>query len=88
MPMARYAMNVLSKLITHIGWRALGRRHLVEIMDPADLAAINSDAFERRLIQALKALQVVKSILAHEPLPEDGAACLSRIARPPSGLNI
>ena len=35
--MHRYAMIVLSKLVSHIGKRALGPRHLIEIMDPADL---------------------------------------------------
>ena len=87
-PWERYAMNVLSKLITHIGWRVVRRMHLVEIMDPEDLAAIKSDAIDRRLREARKAFQVVKSILAHEPLSEDTAACLVRIVRPPDGINM
>lgn len=86
--LVRYAMNVLSKLITHIGWRAAGPRHLVEIMDSSDLPAIKSDTIDRRLGEAREAYQVVKTILAHKLVPEGGAACLSRIARPPGGLSI
>jgi hypothetical protein len=84
----RYALNVLSKLITHIGWRAAGRRHLVEIMDPSDLPAIKSDTIGPRLEEAREAFQVVKSILAHNPVSEDAAECLTRVARPPGGLHI
>ncbi len=87
-PLVRYAVNVLSKLITHIGWRAAGRNHLVEIMDPSDLSAIKSNAIDRRLGEARGAFQVVKSILAHKPVPEDAAAFLFRIARPPGGMKI
>ena len=81
-------MIVLSKLITHIGFRAAGRRHLVEIIDPADLAAIKSGLIDRRLIEARQALQVVKSILAHKPVPEDAVECLTRITRLPGGVDI
>ena len=81
-------MNVLSKLITHIGFRAAGRRHLVEVMDPAELAAIKSGPIDRRLIEAREALQVVKSILANKPVRADASECLTRIARPPHGIDI
>ena len=84
----RYGMGVLSRLVSHVGQKAVGRSHLVEIMDPSDLSAINSDAFDHRLTEARIAFKVVRTILAKEPIPEDAALTLSRIARPPKGLNL
>ena len=87
-PLGRYALNVLSKLVAHVGLRAAGRRHLVEILDSAGLAVIKTDAVDQRLSEARDAFQVVKFILAHKPVSEDGAACLSRIVRPPGAKDI
>jgi hypothetical protein len=81
----RYAMDILSKLMSHVGQKAVGCSHLVEILDPSDLSAINSDSFDQRLAEARAALQVVKSILADKPLPENAAGHLSRISRLPHG---
>lgn len=82
----RYAMVVLSKLVSHVGQRAVGRSHLVEILDPTDLSAINPDSFGRRLAEARDAFQVVRSILADKPVAGDAALRLSRISRPPRRL--
>lgn len=82
----RYAMDVLSKLVSHVGQRAVGRSHLVEVLDPSDLSAINPDSFGRRLTEARKAFEAVRSILADKPRPPDAAPVLSRISRPPHGL--
>lgn len=85
-PLYRYAMVVLSNLVSYVGQRAAGRSHLVEIMDPSDLSTINLDSLGRRLAEARKAFNVVKFILAEKPIPEDAAIDLSRISRPPHGL--
>ena len=85
-PIYRYAMVVLSKLVSYTGQRANGRSHLVEIMDPSDLSAISPDSFGRRLTGARKAFKVVRSILADKPMPVDAALNLSRISKPPHGL--
>ena len=85
-PLHRYAMNVLSKLMSHVGRRAVGRSHLVEILDPSDLSAINPDSFGRRLTEARKAFKLVRFMLAEKPIPEDAVITLSRISRPPHGL--
>jgi hypothetical protein len=87
-PINRYAMVVLSKLVSYVGQRATGRSHLVEIMDPSDLSTINFDSFGRRLIEAQKAFKVVRSILAEKPIPEDVSLTLSRISKPPQGLTL
>ena len=87
-PIYGYAMAVLSKLVSHVGRRAAGRSHLVEIMDPLDLSTINPDSFSRRLIEARKAFKVVRTLLADKPIPEDAALTLSRISKPPQGLTL
>jgi hypothetical protein len=68
---ARYVMRVLSNLVTHIGRRALGTRHLVEIMDPAELKRIKINRFRKRLAEARRALQTIQSV------KEDGFAAAS-----------
>ena len=87
-PLYRYAMVVLSKLVSHVGRRAAGRSHLIEIMDLSDLSTINPDSFGCRLSEAQKAFNVVRTILADNPVPGDAALCLSRISRPPPGLTL
>jgi hypothetical protein len=57
----RYHFQVLSELVNHIGKRALGRHHLVEIMDPVRLQRVNPKRIERRLNQAWNALAAIQS---------------------------
>jgi len=78
----RYAMIVLSKLISHIGKRALGTRHLIEVMDPADLKKIRYSRFEKRLSEARKAFDVVQLFLSDDKLENDALKVLSKISRP------
>ena len=80
----RYAIAILSKLISHVGKRAVGRRHLVEILDPSDLSAIHFGRFNQRMTEARQAFQAVKSILKNQPLPKGAGSVLSKIAQPPS----
>ena len=58
----RYFLKVLSNLVPHIGKRSLGNRHLVEIMDAADLKRVKIARFRKRLAEALRALQRIQSI--------------------------
>ena len=58
----RYLMRVLSNLVPHIGKRALGHRHLVEIMDAAKLKRVKITRFRKRLAEARRALQIIQSI--------------------------
>ena len=58
----QYLMRVLSNLVPHIGKRALGHRHLVEIMDAAKLKRIKITRFRKRLAEARRALQIIQSV--------------------------
>ena len=77
----RYAMIVLSKLVSHIGKRALGSRHLIEVMDPADLKKIRYSRFEKRLSEARNAFDVVQLFLSGHKLENDALKVLSKILR-------
>jgi len=77
----RYAMIVLSKLISHIGKRALGTRHLIEVMDPADLKKIRYSRFEKRLSEARNAFDVIQLFFSGHKLENDALKVLSKISR-------
>jgi hypothetical protein len=79
--MHRYAMIVLSKLVSHIGKRALCSRHLVELMDPADLKKVKYSRFEKRLSEARNAFDVVQSFLSGDKLENNALKVLSKISR-------
>jgi len=78
--MQRYAMIVLSKLISHIGKRALGTRHLIEVMDPADLKKIRYSRFEKRLSEARNAIDIVQLFFSGHKLENDALKVLSKIS--------
>jgi hypothetical protein len=74
-------MIVLSKLISHIGKRALGSRHLIEVMDPDDLKKIRYSRFEKRLSDARNAFDVVQLFFRCHKLENDALKVLSKISR-------
>ena len=79
--MHRYAMIVLSKLISHIGKRALGSRHLIEVMDPADLKKVKYSRFEKRLSETRNAFDVVQLFFSGHKLENDALKVLSKISK-------
>jgi hypothetical protein len=79
--MQRYAMIILSKLISHIGKRALGPRHLIEVMEPADLKKTRYSRFEKRLSEARNAFDVVQLFFRGDKLEDDALKVLSKISR-------
>ena len=79
--MQRYAMIVLSKLISHIGKMALGSRHLIEVMDPADLKKVKYSRFEKRLSEARNAFDVVQLFFSGHKLENDALKVLSKISK-------
>lgn len=81
-PCRHYALQVSSLLITHVGRRALGGRHLVEITRASDLNRVNPDRFMNRLREAEIAFQAVVDILDGRSSKADIQA-LFRIVRPP-----
>ena len=78
--MQRYGMMILSKLISHIGKRALGTRHLIEVMKPADLKKIRYSRFEKRLLEARNAFDVVQSFFRGHELEEIDLKAMSKIS--------
>jgi hypothetical protein len=74
-------MIVLSKLISHIGKRALGSMHLIEVMEPADLKKIRYLRFEKRLSEARNAFDVVQLFFRGHKLKNDALKVLSKISR-------
>lgn len=60
----RFSAQVLGKLLHHIGQKALGGWHLVEVMDPDDLQKLNFDRIFQRLEESRLAFEVVKGYLS------------------------
>ena len=77
----RYAMMVLSKLISHIGKRALDSRHLIEVMDPEDLKKIRYSRFEKRWSEARDAFDIVQLYFKGHKLEKEHFKFLSKISR-------
>ena len=74
-------MIVLAKLISHIGKRALGSKHLIEVMDPADLKKVRYSRFEKRLSEARVAFSVLQLFFKGHKLENDALKVLSKISR-------
>ena len=79
--MQRYAMMVLAKLICHIGKRALGSKHLIEVMDLADLKKVRYSRFEKRLSEARNAFDAVQLFFRDHKLENDVLKVLSKISK-------
>jgi hypothetical protein len=82
----RYLFKVLSNLVPHIGRRSLGTRHLVEIMEPAQLNKVKSERFTGRLNEARRALKVIQSHNNSRADDVSSFATLSKIVPIPRSL--
>jgi len=82
----RYLARVLSDLVPHIGKRARGDRHLVEIMDPAQLNKVSHGRLAKRLGEARSALAVIRSYKRRGFLPASARRILSKITPLPPSL--
>ena len=78
----RWAMLALSMLVTHLGRRVFGSRHLVEATDASGLNRMHGKRFTARLNEAEAALAEVAAILDDRKTIADGPT-LSRIVPPP-----
>ncbi len=81
-PHRRSALLVSSLLITHVGKRAIGGRHVVEATHAADLNRIKPERFMTRLHEAQAAFQAAVAIMDGQRRDADVQA-LSRIVSPP-----
>ena len=83
-PIDAYLLEVLAALINYIGRNALGRRHLVEIMNPDDLPRVKLLRFKKKLAEARRALNIIVDYFDHGHLDAGSLAELSRIQPFPS----
>ncbi len=63
---SRYLFRILGRLLDYVGEQALGDQHLTEIGNTDDLNRINLRALEKRLHQALAALDVIEELIEAE----------------------
>ncbi len=83
-PIDAYLLKVLAALINHIGKNALGRRHLVEIMNPDDLRRVKLLRFKKKLTEARSVLNIIVDYFDHGHLDAASLAELARIQPFPS----
>ena len=84
----RYHFQVLSELVPHIGKRALGSRHLVEIMDFRGLQKVKLERFDKRLREAWNALKAMRCLNgAGHPVASKPADLSRIIPKPLSHMN-
>jgi hypothetical protein len=59
----RDAVTLLSGLVNHVGKKALGGKHIVELQDFSELRRVNVTRFEKQLNEATTALRLVRDYL-------------------------
>ena len=86
-PIDAYLLKVLAALINYIGKNALGRRHLVEIMNPDDLLRVKLLRFKKKLAEARSVLNIIVDYFDHGHLDAASLAELARIQPFPSDIS-
>ena len=81
-PLRHHALLSASSVLTHVGKRAIGGRHIVEATRPADLQRVNADRFFTHLDQAEAAFDLAVDLLNGRQT-RTNTALLSRIVSPP-----
>lgn len=90
-PLDRYLLEVLAALINHIGKNALGRHHLVEIMNPDALNRVKLSRFKKKLAEARTALNIILNYFDHGQLDAGSLAeisCIQPFPSQPSELDM
>jgi hypothetical protein len=80
----RDALTILAELVNHVGKRARGRKHIVELQESSELKRINFTRFEKQLNEADSAFKWVRAFLGNDPAELIPAPILSKISLPPS----
>lgn len=83
---ARFALRTLGMLITYIGRKAIGTRHLVELLDPEDLLRLRYLRFRTRLQTAQTALDAITNYFDTGILSDDARPHLLKICKPGTEL--
>jgi hypothetical protein len=79
----RYAVTILCNLINHIGKKALGSKHIVELQDPAELKRINFTRLEKQFNEAAGAFHLVRAYLIGNIAELKPSPNLNKIGAPP-----
>ncbi len=80
----RYAISILSNLVNHIGKKARGRKHVVELQEASELKRINFTRFGKQLNEAEKAFKLVRLFLDDDAVKLNSSPILKKINHPPS----
>ncbi|MDD4737394.1 MAG: hypothetical protein PHP44_14955, partial [Kiritimatiellae bacterium] len=83
---ARFALRTLGMLITYIGRKAIGTRHLVELLHHEDLLRLHYPRFRVRLQTAQTALEIITDYFDSSTLPDDSKLHLLKICKPGTEL--
>lgn len=78
-----YALSIFSTLVNHIGKKALGRKHIVELQEASGLKRINFTRFEKHLNEAENAFKRMRSFLDGDVAKLDYLQDLKKICLPP-----
>jgi hypothetical protein len=84
----RYAVNVLSQLITHIGKRAYRGKHIVEICEDGELQRIKLPVFKRRLAESEAAFHAIETFYENTFLSAEDWGKLTKIVSAPKGVKL
>lgn len=82
----RYVLQVIGRLVSHIGRDALGHIHLVEITNENEFAGLSLESFKEKLNQARSALEHIRFFYDNRFLEHDAAEQFRPILDPPAEL--
>jgi len=83
---SRYAIAILCNLVGHVGKKACGPKHIVEVEDASQLKRINLSRFEKQLDEAAVAFDRVRAYFDREIAELSPSPALMKISTVPSGL--
>ena len=81
-----YVIYIIAKLVSYVGVRAYGSRHLVEIRHVNNLQNINQSRLSNRLSQGIRALDACKEFLENKALSDSSFRSLARIRKPQKSI--
>jgi hypothetical protein len=84
----RYAVNVLSQLISHVGKRAYRGQHIVEICEAAELQRIKLSAIEHHLGESKAAFHAIETLYENTFLSARDWEKLTKIISAPKEANL
>jgi len=84
----RYAISILCNLVNHIGKKARGRKHVVELQESSELKRINFTRFGKQLNEADKAFKRVRSFLDDDAAELNPSPILKEIHTPPADFSV